>query len=445
MAEVLAAAGLVEPLDISRARPGAPVVVKLGRAEAPLTYEISVGQELDAPQLGHRLLVVRDVTASRLMEERLGHAQRLETVGQLAGGVAHDFNNLLTVIGGNAAMVADSGDPEVRESAQEILEAQERGSTLTRQLLAFARRDVRQPERVDLRSIVAGITRLLGRLLGERHRLVVAAGVPVHVFADRGQLEQLTINLVTNARDAMPGGGEVALTVRAVELAEAARLGSDLEAPRQALLEVADRGIGMSPETRARIFQPFFTTKARGQGTGLGLANVHWIVTQSGGRIALETALGQGSRFRVFLPVVEAAPEGAQATPEQAPHRTGTERVLLVEDDAAVAAMAQRVLARAGYRVAVVPDAERAQALLPDAAFDLLVSDVRLPGISGTELAGWLRRRQPGLRVLLVSGYADVEPGADAPGPAPLLRKPFTPDELLERVRSVLAAGSPER
>jgi two-component system cell cycle sensor histidine kinase/response regulator CckA len=284
------------------------MVVELARAAGPPRfYEISVGDEVAASAPSGRLLVVRDVTERRLLEGRLGHAQRLETVGQLAGGVAHDFNNLLTVIGGNASLLAELPQPEVRGLAMEMLAAQERGLSLTRQLLAFARREVRRPEPLDLGEVVGGISRLLERLLGEQHRLRLEAGAPVPVVADRGQLEQVLVNLVSNARDALVGGGEVEVTVRRLDRREATALGSGLDAPRQALLQVADLGQGMAPEVLARIFEPFFTTKPRDKGTGLGLATVHGIVNQSGGQVTVESAPGRGTRFSIFLPSVEPA------------------------------------------------------------------------------------------------------------------------------------------
>ena len=260
--EVLTRAGVSTTPDLSQARPGSPLSVELHGVEMRV-LELSVNAGL-ARAPGRRLLVIRDVSERRMIEERLGHAQRLEIVGQLAGSVAHDFNNLLTTIGGNAAMIIEEAGPGSLEAAHDILEAQRRGSALTRQLLAFGRREMRRPEWLDLQAAVAGISRLLDRLLGEQHRLRLRSDLPVVVFCDRGQLEQVTINLVTNARDAMPHGGEVEVIVSSLEREDARQLGSGLTAPKQALIEVIDGGVGMTPETLARIFQPFFTTKPRG-------------------------------------------------------------------------------------------------------------------------------------------------------------------------------------
>jgi signal transduction histidine kinase len=381
---------------------------------------------------------------SERTEERLRHAQRLESVGLLAGGVAHDFNNLLTAVGGNAAVLAEHPDPGVRELAAEICDAQRRGVTLTRQLLAFARRDPSRPGLIDLADAVRGMRQLLGRLAGEQHPVVAECGEAVLVVADRGQLEQVVLNLVANARDATPGGGDIRVGVRTASAADARAAGSTLAAERQALLEVIDTGAGMAPETVARIFEPFFTTKPRGQGTGLGLSTVHGIVGQSGGCVAVDTAPGRGTTFRVFLPLAAGAHAAEAAPAPPAPGEAvqgGRERVLVVEDDAAVRSLVRRVLEGAGYEVAAVPSGDEA---LADAARDgrtrLVLTDVVLPGMSGIELAGRLAAARPQLRVLFMSGY--VEPALAGDGrldPAKdLLRKPFAAEELLSRVRSAL-------
>ena len=434
----LRAIGVAEPPDLSMARPGLPVSVEVPATFGRAARHVEIGVGVEAGPARHRL-VLSDVTERRFLEERLGHAQRLETVGQLAGGVAHDFNNLLTVVGGNAAQLSEHGDPEVRQLSREILDAQERGAALTRQLLAFGRREVRQPLRQDLASVVSGISRLLGRLLGEQHRLRLVLEGPAPVFADRGQIEQVTINLVTNARDAMPGGGEVEVAVRRLPLEEARRLGSALDAGSQVLLQVTDVGVGMSGETLRQIFQPFFTTKPRGKGTGLGLATVHGIVIQSGGCTAVDSAPARGTRFRVFLPEMAQAAAAGQVGAERPAPTRGTERVLLVEDDAAVLALARRTLERAGYRVTAATGGEAAEAAGRAGRFDLLLSDVMMPGTGGIELARRLRAYNPGLRVLLMSGYHEVEEGEQPAGPRfPLLAKPFEPAELLQRVRAAL-------
>jgi two-component system, cell cycle sensor histidine kinase and response regulator CckA len=260
--------------------------------------------------------------------------------------------------------------------------------------------------------------------------------------ADRSQIEQVVLNLATNARDAMPQGGPVHVAVRALTKSDAEALGSQLPAERQALIEVRDTGAGMTPEVQARIFEPFFTTKPRGHGTGLGLSTVHGIVGQSGGQVTVESAPSAGSCFRVFLPLAGDALVEPRATAASKPPG-GTERVLVVEDDTEVAALARRVLSQAGYDVTIAGNAEQAMATpwAHDGGIDLLLTDVVMPGLSGTDLAEALRARQPGLRVLYVSGYFD---GASIQGHVPpdaLLHKPFSPDTLLSRVRSAIDAG----
>ena len=442
LVEALARAGAVGPVNLDAARPGAPLAAELQGSGSSRALEITSRADLAGDGRRRTLVGVRDVTERRHMEERLRHAQRLELVGQLAGGIAHDFNNLLTAVAGNAALLREHPDPSVRELATEIEEARRRGTALVRQLLAFARRDVRRVEVVELGETIAGMSRLVQRMLPETHRLECALEGPATVAIDRAHLEQVVLNLVTNARDAMPAGGTVHVAVRALAAAEAARLGSPLGAGRQALLEVQDQGAGIAPEVRVRIFEPFFTTKARGQGTGLGLATVHGIVGQSGGHIAIDSAPGQGATFRVFLPITE--PAGAPSTPPAQPASPGrNERVLVVEDDPNVRALVGRVLRQAGYRVSDVAEAEAALSLTDgEEAPDLLLTDVGMPGLSGVELAALLRERWPGLRVLYMSGYwaAGASRGDLPESSLDLLQKPFEREELLRRIRAVLDA-----
>jgi PAS domain S-box-containing protein len=310
--KVLGKFGAAAEIEVSRLRGPELLSVELASDDGSVrTLEISTWVVRDAPG-NLTLLAIRDVSERRMLEERLRHAQRLETVGQLAGGVAHDFNNILTTIGGNADVLGRHTDPLVRTAAAEILKAFEHGAALTRQLLAFGRRDVRQPQMMDLAEAVTETANLVERVLGEERTLILLRDTRVPVVADRGQIEQIVLNLAANARDAMPQGGELRIDVRPIGRPEAESLGSTLAADRQALLEVRDTGVGMTPEVRARVFEPFFTTKPRGQGTGLGLSTVHGIVGQSSGHVTVETAPGKGTRFRVFFPL-------ADATPSQAP------------------------------------------------------------------------------------------------------------------------------
>ncbi|HVN33530.1 MAG TPA: ATP-binding protein, partial [Thermoanaerobaculaceae bacterium] len=435
-------AGATGAVDLdAAARPGAPLLLVLSSVEGtPRSLEISARAGEAAAADGRSLVVLRDVTQRRLVEERLGHAQRLEMIGQLAGGVAHDFNNLLTAVAGNATLLAEHADPGVRELAEEIQGARRSGSALTQQLLAFARRDVHRSEALDLAEVVSGTSRLLTRLLGEHHLLALDATQATPVLADRAQLEQVLLNLVGNARDAMPDGGTVSVQIRTLDQADAAALGSSLAASRQALLEVADTGTGMSPEVQARIFEPFFTTKPRGRGTGLGLATVHGIAAQSGGQVAVESSPGKGARFRVFLPAGEDLHSAAPAVGEGAAPGGG-ERVLLVEDDPSVRSLVERLLSRAGYKVAACADSDQALAAADqEPRLDLLVSDIGMPGRNGPELAALLRRTRPALPVLFISGYPlNAESVQEAPeNQLDVLQKPFEPSEFLRRVRKAL-------
>jgi nitrogen-specific signal transduction histidine kinase len=394
------------------------------------------------------VLVFKDVSERRRLEERLRHAEKMEAVGQLAGGVAHDFNNLLTAIVSYAALVRDAlgpthpSVPDVRE----IEAAATRAGALTRQLLTFSRRQRMAPAIVELRRVAAGMHGMLRRVLPENVELSVAAHAPGTVFADAAQLEVVILNLAVNARDALPDGGHIAIRVFEVEEGSPDLGDGELSSGPLAVLEVRDDGVGMDAATRARIFEPFFTTKPAGKGTGLGLATVYGIVSQSGGEVRVRSEPGHGSEFRVYLPrwsgtAAEAAP-ASRARPER-----GDETVLVVEDDLAIRALVRRTLAGAGYRVEEAAGAD--DALARAAALregpDLLVTDVILPGQNGRELADALARRRPGLRVLFMSGYAAQHSGEPLlPHDAPFLPKPFAPEELLRRVREVLD-GAPQR
>ncbi len=446
LAWLLRRAGAEEAVDLAAVRPGTPLEFTLRPRTAEACWvEVSVQQRLGSE--ARTLLVLRDATARRQLEERLAHTQRMETVGRLAGGVAHDFNNLLTVVGGNAGLLAAYPDPEVREMMAEIQEAHRRGAALTRQLLAFARRDVRRAEVLELGAAVRDLARLVERLLGVQHRLVLEFdGAPL-VRGDRAQLEQVLVNLATNARDAMPDGGTVTVRCRTLARAAAATLGSSLAAERQALLEVVDTGVGMTPEVQARLFEPFFTTKPRGRGTGLGLSMVHGIVLQNEGVVQVESAAGKGTTVRVFFPECEAPrPVEAVEAPKSEVALLGTEHILIVEDEVAVRRFAERALVNGGYRVTNANDSTSALAVFAAAQppIDLVLTDIVMPGMSGLELAKQLRERHGEVPVLFMSGHyeagegdPDLDPGRN------LLVKPFSAEELLSRVRERLhdAAG----
>ena len=399
-------------------------------------------------------LFLRDPEARRSAEEvlreselRMNQAQKMEAVGRLAGGIAHDFNNLLTAIIGYSDLVLDAlGEGHVAQpDAEEILRAAERAGGLTRQLLSFSRRQALQPEPVDLNAVVADIDRMMRRLIGENIELVtVQAGELRPIVADPGQLEQVIVNLVVNARDAMPHGGRLELeTANHHALAPRRTDSGVLETGEYVQLCVSDTGLGMDEETRAHIFEPFFTTKEVDQGTGLGLASVYRIVSQSGGQIDVESRPGSGTRFSVFFPVAAQSASPGDGRPKAAP-RGGDETILLVEDAAPVRRLVQRTLEKAGYKV--LPAGSATAALRHCARYqgsiDLLLTDVVLPKIGGPEIASRARELRPGIRVIFMSGFSDdtlTQHGLTARSEA-LLEKPFTPAAVLERVRRRLDA-----
>jgi signal transduction histidine kinase len=379
------------------------------------------------------------VMAARRSDDELSQAEKLEAVGRLAGGIAHDFNNLLTVIGGRSDLLLQRLAPDSpgRRDAELIQAASRRAARLTHQLLAFGRRQVLMPKAFDLGVFVAGLEPTLRRLLGQGIELVVATAAPAPVMADPGQLEQVVVSLVTNARDAMPGGGRLTLQTAGVEADEAlARRHAGLQPGSYAVLTVRDTGSGMDGRTQARIFEPFFTTKDQGRGTGLGLAMVYGIVRQSGGGIGVDSAPGRGTTFSIYLPLAEAGAGRAPDVPGAGTVVSGAATILLVEDDDDVRALTRETLGGDGYRVLEAPDAEAALrvAARGGEAIHLLLTDVVLPGLNGPQLAERFAALRPDARVLFVSGYTDqtLEPGAA------FLMKPFEPEVLLRKVREVL-------
>jgi len=390
------------------------------------------------------------VRASRELERTARereHARKIEALGRLAGGVAHDFNNLLTAVHGYVNLLLESLDPgdARREDVLEIRRASDRASTLTRQLLAFSRREAVSPRVLDPNRVIAQLEGMLRRLIRENVRLELHLGPGVGpVRADPGQLEQIVVNLAVNARDAMPGGGRLVLRTRQVVVPGPDAPADPLAEGRWALISVEDSGVGMDPETLANAFEPFFTTKGRDAGTGLGLATVQAIVRQCGGAVVAESAPGEGSVFRVWLPVVDGAPEEPdpgrrQAKPAAA---AGGVRVIVTEDDVAVRRLVSSVLRHAGYDVLEATDGAEALAVLDRAAeVHLLVTDLVMPGVDGQELARRARERRPGLPVLFITGHASPEELLPRVGPdEACLQKPFTPQALLVAVRPLADA-----
>jgi PAS domain S-box-containing protein len=374
-----------------------------------------------------------DITKRRELQAQFAQAQKMETVGRLAGGVAHDFNNLLTVINGYAEFLLSElpdGDSN-REMAQEIHDAGQRASGLTRQLLAFSRRQVVQPVSLDLSEVADQMHKMLQRLIGEDIRLTFDLEPEVwRVRADAGQIEQVIMNLAVNARDAMPEGGTLIVTTRNIE-----------GATPEVMLAVADTGCGMDDATQSRLFEPFFTTKKAGQGTGLGLATVYGIVNQWGGHIDVASTLGHGATFRLYFPRA-VGDEGGSPTATRTGVTRGSGVILVVEDEDALRRIAQRILSSAGYTVLLAASGEEALDLMArDApAIDLLLTDVVMPGINGHELADRLCASRPGLKVLFASGYLhDAFPDRGRLGPEiEFLAKPYSPTTLTGRVRDVL-------
>jgi signal transduction histidine kinase/ActR/RegA family two-component response regulator len=386
--------------------------------------------------------------ALRTSQEQLLHSQKMEALGSFAGGIAHDFNNYLAAIVGHAELAAlalPEGDP-AREDIAEVLASSARAADLTRQILIFSRKQVVEPHIIDLSAVVRGIERLLRRLLGEDRVLQLeCTDVPAPVFMDHGQLEQVIVNLVANARDATPHGGVIRVST-SVSQAEA-RIG-DLgayEEPTHVRLIVSDNGSGIAPDVRDRIFDPFFSTKARGQGTGLGLAIAYGIVQQSRGEITVDSEIGVGTTFSVLLPLTQEENAQGKATDEDT-LVTGYGRILIAEDDEAVRNSTARALQRAGYDVVSAEDGMTALRHLRNrqSPFDLLLSDVVMPGMSGSALAKRARALQPGLAVLFMSGYADDDGVRDglATGIISCIPKPFTAAELCAAVRRTILQRS---
>ncbi len=386
--------------------------------------------------------VASDVTEARRLHEQFLQAQKMEGLGRLAGGIAHDFNNLLTAVLGFSALLIKRHPHGDRDRAEldEIRKAAERAAGLTRQLLAFSRRQVVQPQTLDLNVVVEEARGMLARLIGEDVALqTLLEPSPVWVRSDRGQLEQVIVNLAVNARDAMPHGGRLAISTRRRTFGSAEAEKEGLRPGSWVCLEVADSGTGMSEEVRRRAFEPFFTTKAAGKGTGLGLATVYGIVAQAEGRIALVSAPGQGTTFTIWLP--EAAPAAAGRHPDAPKGAGGSETILLVEDEPSVRDMCRAALIERGYRVLECPGGAAALALLAatNDPVHLLLSDLVMPAMGGRELARRAAELRPGLRALFITGYPPDNPG-DTPEHDSVLLKPFTLDELATKIRAALDA-----
>jgi nitrogen-specific signal transduction histidine kinase len=405
---------------------------------------------LDDPSVGAIVVTARDITERRKLEDQLRHAQKMEAVGQLAGGVAHDFNNLLTAILGYCSLILDEvpeGSP-MRQDLIEIQSAGERAASLTRQLLAFSRRQMLQPQVVDINLLVRQLEKMLRRLISEDVELITALVADLRpVRVDPASIEQILVNLAVNARDAMPLGGQLTIETANVEIDEAYVVTHvAMKAGPYVMLTVSDTGVGMDAAMRARVFEPFFTTKEQGRGSGLGLATVYGMVKQSGGYIWVYSEPGHGTVFKVYLPPAQTRvlPRTTDTgKPGDSAH--GWETVLLVEDEDAVRTLAREVLRRHGYVVLEARHGVDALRVAERHSDDihLMITDVVMPHMSGRETAERLHTVRPKMKVLFMSGYTDhalmhreLTPGSS------FLQKPFTPDAFARKVRHVLDSSA---
>jgi|CXWL01.1.fsa_nt_gi PAS domain S-box-containing protein len=419
------------------------------RDGTPLWIEMDISPVADETgAFTHWVAVDRDITERRQLEEQLRESQKLEAVGRLAGGIAHDFNNMLTAILGFAELLSlelASATPAAQSHLQEIQRAAARSAELTRKLLAFSRKQLLQPRTVDLSDVVREISTLLSRIVGEPiHQTLHLANEQVCVTVDPGQLEQVLLNLVINAKEAMPEGGSLQIETAAVQLStEYAAQHVGVEAGTYGMLSVTDTGVGISSEVRARIFEPFFTTKAEQGGTGLGLSTVIGIVSQSGGHIVVESEPGAGTTMTVYFPLVATAPTPSEPGAVLATE-TGSGTILLVEDEELLRSLVTRIFTRAGFTVLAAPDGETALHLTADhvGPIDLLLTDMVLPGINGRAVADGVKALRPTVRVLYMSGYTEdaiVHHGVLDEG-IEFLEKPFSRQDLLARVTAILTA-----
>ena len=433
--------------DVVRKRVARPIEHRIVRKDGMVRFVRSTLVPQYAPDgaLVEYDGLLQDITQRRALEEQLVQAQKLQSIGRLAGGVAHDFNNLLTAILGNAelALIDLPEDHPAGESVREIVKAAERAASLTRQLLSFARKQMIEPAPLDLSAVVSGSIEMLRRLLGEDVEILAELrdGLDI-VEADPGQVQQLLVNLTVNARDAMPDGGRLVIETANLAVGDEYRAAHpEVRAGNYVTLAVTDTGTGMTDDVLAHLFEPFFTTKRQGEGTGLGLATCHGIVEQSGGHIWVHSEVGLGTSVTILLPVAEGVARPVGKAVVSMPPPTGTETVLVVEDDDSVRRLAVLGLRSNGYTVMEARNAADAPVIAAKAAsIDLLVSDIVMPGMRGPELAARLREMRPAAKLLLVSGHADTSDSFrdDSGRVIQLLPKPFTPERLSRKVREIL-------
>jgi two-component system cell cycle sensor histidine kinase/response regulator CckA len=398
-------------------------------------------------------MIVEDITERRLLEEQLRQSQKMEAVGQLAGGVAHDFNNLLTIIKGNSQLLLErlhEADSR-RGGVEQIQKAADKAASLTSQLLAFSRKQVVAFRVLDLNAVLTNVVQLLPRLLGERIELSIVQGKQLgSVKADPGQIEQIIMNLALNARDAMPNGGRLTMETRNVELDQSySDQHIQVDAGRYVQLAVSDTGVGIDPEVLPHIFEPFFTTKPAGKGTGLGLSTVYGIVQQSNGYIWAYSDPGVGTTFKLYLPRVDQLAETLDVKPGSRELYAGFETILLVEDEDGVRSLIQLLLQRNGYRVLEAHNAEQALQMAEshEDRIHLLLTDLMLPRLGGRELAERVTALRPETKCLFMSGYTDdsVLKSGILDNQTPFLQKPFSMEALLQKIRDVLGRAAAAR
>jgi PAS domain S-box-containing protein len=413
------------------------------------TFEVEVvSHELIYAGRRVRLVVAQDISERRHLELQLRQSQKMEAVGRLAGGVAHDFNNLLMVIKGHTELLLGALSPtdSIARKIEQIDRSADRATTLTRQLLAFSRLQVLQPQIINLNSVVEEMGKLLPRLIGEDIELVLRPDQKLGTIrADASQMEQVIMNLAVNSRDAMPTGGKLLIGTRNCDLDQSYTASHPLMKPGSyVLLDVTDTGTGMDEETQTHIFEPFFTTKEKGKGTGLGLATVYGIVKQSGGFVWVYSELGKGTSFKIYLPRVNEAEVHIGAPKPSAEIPAGTETVLLTEDEQDVREIAREFLESGGYKVIEAKNGKEAIAIAAEhrGKIDLLVTDMVMPGMTGQELAVQLQREHPGVSVVFMSGYSEhaATEMADADASVRLMTKPFSRGAILRTVREILQA-----
>ncbi len=399
---------------------------------------------------GHMTAAFLDITERKQAEEKFLQAQKMEAIGRLTAGVAHDFNNLLTVINGYSELLLSrltNRNDSLHHDLEQVRQAGKRAETLTRQLLAFSRKQVLQPQVINLNTIISDLDKMLRRLIGEDINLITLLPADLGlVKADPGQLEQVVINLAVNARDAMPNGGHLVIETANVVLDGAyTAIYPDMQPGQYALMVISDNGVGMSEGVKAHLFEPFFTTKEQGKGTGLGLAAVYGIIKQSDGHITVYSEVDLGSTFRIYLPRIEAMPQAELATETQRVALSGDETILLAEDDPVVRSLARHMLEDQGYTILEAGSGSEALQLAQryPGSIDMLLTDVIMPDLNGKALAAELSRLRPGLKVLFMSGYTDdaiVHHGVLGPHVA-FLPKPFNHLALVGKVRAVLDAS----